>query len=666
MKVARVAVNYPLKNNGLLYHYEDELQRGQVVEIPLGKRIALGCVLATNESESKEYKETPVEKIKKIKSLVVHWQLGENELKLYQWMAQYYHYSLGQLIFDCLPHQLKRPRPLVQAHGEGKPLEFKPNKFQKSAIDTMEQGLVGFKRYLLHGVTGSGKTVVYLDLIRACIKNGKSVLFLLPEINLTPQFVKTFTKYLDAPVLTYHSELSGSQKYQIWMTARGLDTPMLILGVRSSVFIPIANLGLIVIDEEHDTSFKQDDRCPYNARDVASKKAQLLDIPLIMGSATPSLESYYAFYQESQTKNLFEMRERAGDAFLPEIELIDARDKSGKEDDIWPLVPRSIEAIKSALARNEQVLVFVNRLGFANYLQCRACGAQFNCPNCSITLRYYKKKNHLACHHCEYKEPMPNQCKSCGCLTLSHKGFGTEKIQEVLNRIMPEKRIERFDRDEIKTFKHLEERLKAFHSGEIDLMVGTQMLSKGHNFEKVKLVLILGIDGQLNFPDFRSSERVYQTLTQVAGRAGRYSKDGKVLIQTLNPDHSIFKIVKTHDFEGFYTDELKIRSLCDCPPFKRLAMIHFSSRFQDRLIPHVTEHAGVLLRGLIRQHFSEVTILGPRPAHIEKKSNQFTWSILLKSKDLAQLHNLLKTFEINYKIQSSISFKIDIDPYSLI
>lgn len=663
MKVARIAVNYPQKNSGLLYHYEGDLLRGQVVEVPLGKRSELGCVVSVDESKSKEYADTPVDKIKFIKDIVPDWKLGEAELQLFEWMSQYYHYSLGQLIFDCLPHVLKRPRELEQTLGEGQPLEFVPNPIQKSIIESIREGLGSFKRSLVHGVTGSGKTIVYLDLIKSTIENGKSVLFLLPEINLTPQFIHTFAKYLDAPIFSYHSELSDSQKYQIWKEARSMKKGALILGVRSSVFIPVSNLGLIIIDEEHDSSFKQDDRCPYNARDVASKKAQLLNIPVVMGSATPSLETYNSFHQPKQS--LFEMKERAGNAFLPEIRLIDARDKSDKEEDIWPLVPKSIEAIKEALDKKEQVLVFVNRLGFASYIQCRGCGHQFNCPNCAITLRYYKRKNQLACHHCEYKEPMPSQCPSCGCLTMSHKGFGTEKIEEVLKRIFPEKIIERFDRDEIKTFKQLEQRLGDFHAGKIDLMVGTQMLSKGHNFEKVKLVLILGIDNQLNFPDFRSNERVYQTLTQVAGRAGRYSQDGRVLIQTLNPENSLFQIVKNHDFHQFYQDELKIRELCDCPPFKRLAMIHFSSRFQDKLVSHVTEHVGTMIKGMVAQHFPEVSILGPRPANIEKKANQFTWSILLKSGDLAQLHNLLKSFEMNYKSMSSVSYKIDIDPYTL-
>jgi primosomal protein N' (replication factor Y) len=664
MKLARIVVNYPLKNNGLYYFYEGDLLRGQIVEVPLGKRSELGCVLSFDEDPSSDLKQTSVDKIKHVKRIVEGWRLEENELQLFEWMASYYHYSLGQLIFDCLPHHLKRPRALELTKGEGSPLEFHPNPGQKTITEKIRKELSHFQRHLIHGVTGSGKTFIYLDLIQETISRGKSVLFLLPEINLTPQFVRTFSKYLDAPVMSYHSELSGSQKYQIWLSARSMDKGCLILGVRSSVFIPLANLGLIIIDEEHDTSFKQDDRCPYNARDVASKKAQILGIPIVMGSATPSVESYHQFHLPHQS--LFEMKERAGDAYLPEIKLVDARVKSDDQDDIWPLAPDSIDAIRQAFERDEQVLVFVNRLGFASYLQCRACGHQFNCPNCSITLRYYKRKNLIACHHCEYKEPLPGECPNCGCLTLSQKGFGTEKIEEVLKNIFPNKLIERFDRDEIKTFKQLEERLDDFHSGKIHLLVGTQMLSKGHNFEKVKLVLILGIDNQLNFPDFRSAERVYQTLTQVAGRAGRYSKDGKVLIQTLNPENSLFQIVKSHDFHQFYKDELEIRKLCECPPYKRLAMIHFSSRFQEKLIPHVTDHVGVMIRNLIEQHFSEVTLLGPRPAYIEKKSNQFTWSLMLKSSDLAQLHNLLKSFEMNYKSQSSVSYKIDIDPYTLI
>lgn len=668
MQVVRVAVNYPQKNTGLLYHVEAPplLEVGQVVEVPLGKRTALGCVVASSEEHTEEYKSTPREKIKAVKEIYPDWKVSEEELKLYEWMSQYYHYSLGQLIFDCSPNYLKRPRPLVPRLGDNKEISITPNAEQAQVINSVLENSTGFRRFLIHGVTGSGKTLIYLKLIQHYIREKKSVLFLIPEINLTPQLIDTFAEFLDCEIYAYHSELSDSEKFLMWKRAAETGKPALFLGVRSSVFLPVKELGLIIIDEEHDTSFKQEDRCPYNARDVASKKAQLLQVPIVMGSATPSVENYAQFHKPENRKNLFELTNRAGNAFLPKIELIDARSEKGDESgEIWPLVPKAKEAIAASLAKGEQALVFVNRLGFANYLQCRSCGHQFHCPNCAITLRYYKKKGQLACHHCEYKIPMPEQCPHCGCLTLMQKGFGTEKVQEVLQEIFPDKVIGRFDREDIKNFKQLEERLADFHDGKIDILVGTQMLSKGHNFERVKLVLILGIDGQLNFPDFRSQERVYQTVTQVAGRSGRYSQDGKVVIQTFNPESPLFLTIQQHEFHQFYKDELEVRQLCDCPPFKRLVMVHFTSRFQDRLVEHMSKVVGPVMQQLIVKNFKQVHLLGPRPAFIEKKSGQFTWSLLLKTEDLAQLHNLLKTFENNYHSPSGISYKIDVDPYTL-
>lgn len=668
MQVVRVAVNFPQKNSGLLYHVEAPplLEVGQVVEVPLGKRTALGCVIGANEENSQEYKETPKEKIKSVKLSIPDWKLTADELRLYDWMAQYYHYPLGQLIFDCSPNYLKRPRASQVRVGDNKELQISPNSEQQNVIEKVLASEAGFKRFLIHGVTGSGKTLIYLKLIQHYIKNKKSVLFLIPEINLTPQLIDTFAEFLDCEIYAYHSELSDSDKFLMWKRANEAGRPALFLGVRSSVFLPVVDLGLIIIDEEHDTSFKQEDRCPYNARDVATKKAQLHGIPIVMGSATPSVENYAQFHKPENANALFELKNRAGNAFLPKIELIDARsEKDPESQEIWPLVPKAKESIAEALGRGEQALVFVNRLGFANYIQCRSCGHQFNCPNCAITLRYYKKKHQLACHHCDYKIPMPEQCPHCGCMTLMQKGFGTEKVQEVLQAAFPDKVIERFDREDIKNFKQLEERLDNFHAGKIDILVGTQMLSKGHNFERVKLVLVLGIDGQLNFPDFRSQERVYQTVTQVAGRSGRYSQDGKVVIQTFNPDSPMFLTIQEHDFHQFYKDELEIRHLCDCPPYKRLVMIHFTSRFQDRLVDHMNKVVGPVMQQLIIKNFKQVHLLGPRPAFIEKKSGQFTWSLLLKTEDLAQLHNLLKTFESNYHAPSGISYKIDVDPYTL-
>jgi primosomal protein N' (replication factor Y) len=560
---------------------------------------------------------------------------------------------------------MKNPRDLKISLPIKGQIEIQPNEDQFKVIEEIKLKLNGFFKFLIHGVTGSGKTIIYIELIKELIKQKRSVLFLLPEINLTPQFVKTFSELLNVPVLLYHSEITNSQKDQIWRLARDMDGPYVVLGVRSAVFIPIKNLGLIIIDEEHDQSFKQDDRCTYNARDVAYKKAQLHHIPIVLGSATPSLETFYSFQELDQSKKKFSLVKRAQNSSLPRIDLIDSREKSESSSVFWPLDLKSIDLITKALEKKEQVLVFINRLGYSTFIQCRSCGSQFQCPNCSIVLRYYKQKNELACHHCEYKQPMPKMCQSCGCMTMMNKGFGTEKVQEVLKQIFSSARIERFDRDEIKNVKELETRMNDFHSGKIDILVGTQMLSKGHNFQRVKLVLVLGIDSQLNFPDFRAMERVYQTLTQVSGRSGRYSQDGLVAIQTNAPENSIFKLIQDHSFYGFYESEVEHRKICECPPFTKIAIINFYSRFQEKLIGHILNHVTIMLKSLIAHHFKEVKLLGPRPAFIEKKSNQYSWTLMLKSQDVHSLHNLLNSFELNYVKTSSISYKVDVDPYFL-
>ncbi len=308
--------------------------------------------------------------------------------------------------------------------------------------------------------------------------------------------------------------------------------------------------------------------------------------------------------------------------------------------------------------------MFVNRLGFARSVQCRACGFTFDCPNCSLSLRYFKERDRLACQYCEYFQSFPEQCPECDNLKLLQRGFGTEKIVEVLQKSFPEARIARFDRDDIRNLTQLKERLKEFHEHQIDIMVGTQMLSKGHNFQRVNLVLILGIDSQLNYADFRSQEKVFQQATQVAGRSGRFGEKSKVLIQTLNPENEVFEYIqgKKNSLE-FYKNELSLREMCACPPYTRLAQLFFSSRFKNRLIEQ-SQQATDLLQDIAKKHFPEVRVLGPRPSAIEKKVNKYTWCILLKSLKIQDLHGLLATFEHHFKAASGISCKIEIDPYT--
>lgn len=656
-----VAVNTPFNSSMLTYSATDELaanlKKGTLVKVPLGKRLVDGCVWQSVTDQSIDSS-----KIKNIDSVSDELFISKEECDLFQWMANYYHYPLGQLIFDVMPNFLKRPRKLNFDQGKGVPSPFVLNEDQQEVVDKItSQGFDKFSKSLIHGVTGAGKTLIYLELIMKIIKEKKSVLFLLPEINLTPQFLKTFETYLDVPIYSYNSAISNSDKFGLWKLLQEDDSPKLILGVRSSIFLPIKNLGLVVIDEEHDQSFKQDDRCTYNARDIAIKRASLLKIPVVLGSATPMVETYKAFVG---TPQYHPMTKRAQAAKLPKVELVDMRGRARIEAEkhLWPFSSESIFKIKKAFERDEQVLIFINRLGYASYLQCNSCGHQFSCPNCSTNLKYFKKRSELVCQTCEYKAPVPEMCPECMNIQLMPKGFGTEKAHDVIQSLFPEKVIERFDRDEIKTFTKLEDTLAKFHDKKIDILVGTQMLSKGHNFENVNLVIILGIDSQLNFPDFRSNERVYQTLTQVSGRAGRFGKDAEVLVHTLAPENKIFTYLMNHSFDEFYKDEIPMRQMCSSPPVKKLILIYFNGKLQAQVIKESSEQAQ-RLRETAEAHFKNVEILGPRPSMIEKKVNKFTWSLMIRSDDINQLHNLINSFEKNYRPPHTISLKVDVDPY---
>ena len=664
----QIAVNFPKKQSIFTYLSDFELLSGDLVDVPFGKRTAQGTVLS--HSTSTEIEDAKKFEIKKVKGRVENsFLLSSNELNLYQWMSRYYHYSLGKLIFDCLPKILKRPRPVDFINGSGEPIGFQLNKDQNQVVESFLSKLSkGFSQSYVHGVTGSGKSVIYLELMKASLAQGKSVQFLLPEINLTPQFTKMFETYLDCPIYTYHSGVTPSEKYHIWKALKEEKKPVLLMGVRSSIFLPIENLGLIIVDEEHDQSFKQNDRCPYNGRDVAIKKAQIHDVPILLGSATPTLENFYGFStSETSKKEYYTLENRVGDGNFPKLDILSIKDKFKEADSTWPLLEESIDAINLALEKREQVLVFINKLGYSTYIQCRNCAHQFYNDHCGCqnNLRYFKKKNCLSCSHCEFTMPLPDQCPECGGISLINKGFGTERVEQLLTSLFPDKNIERFDRDEIKTTKELNQKLDRFHKGEIDIFVGTQMMAKGHNFKKVNLVVILGIDSMLNYSDFRSSEKTFQLVEQIAGRAGRYAKDSKVIIQTMNPEHKIFELIKNHSFDGFYKEEIPLRELCHCPPFGKIVIIAFSSRFRDKLVG-IINNVGSQLQNFIASHAPKVSLYGPTPMAIEKKANQYTWAIMLKSQDIGELHRVISTFEANYSEVPSVSFKIDVDPMQIL
>jgi primosomal protein N' (replication factor Y) len=656
-----IAVNTPFAGSILPYLSTRLLTPGQLVEVPLGKRKEKGCVLGTLDD---------LEKIdpKKVKEVGEDYELGfaleKDHLLFLQWVAKYYHYPVGQHIFDVLPKPLKRPREVTFHEGKNLELGYELTKIQKEATSLVKNSIGSFKKILLHGVTGSGKTSVYLEAIKDVLSKGKSVLFLVPEINLTPQFLNLLIAHVPGKILSYHSSISNSQKLRTWQLLNENEGPTVLIGVRSSIFLPLKNLGLIVVDEEHDGSFKQDDRCPYHARDIAIKLCSNMKIPILLGSATPTIESYFA--AQSAESSYIRMSERPKNIPLPVIELIDSRvrDQYEKSEEIWPFTLKSLNALNEVVAKGEQALVFVNRLGFASYVQCRSCGQDFSCPNCSTNLKYFKREHALSCQYCDYKEKYPDQCPSCGNLKLLQQGFGTERLEQVLGGFNPELKIGRFDRDAIKNFEQLKTSLNDFEDGKYDILIGTQMLSKGHDFKNVNLVVILGIDSQLNFPDFRSNEKAFQLITQVSGRPGRHSTQGRVLIETLSPENNIFSLVKNYAWKEFFESELIIREALELPPNGRLVALYFSSRFLEHA-RSASLKAREILDYSIGKKFTDLQAQGPRPAIIEKRANKFTWVLLLKSSNINGLHGALSALERNFKAHHSVSLKIDVDPQNL-
>ncbi|MDC0253890.1 primosomal protein N' [Bacteriovoracales bacterium] len=662
-KYCLVAANTHFNNSQLIYNYSGlgELSRGQMVTVPLGKKEIRACILKEELCSLEGIEE---KKIKSVLGVLERpFYLDEKELSFFQWASEYYHYPLGPLIFDSIPKLMKRPRPFIPSCGEGRPLEFELNEEQQNCVKKIFPHLEkGFGKWLIHGVTGSGKTAVYLNLMKKALAKGRSILFLLPEINLTPQFLRSFIRHLEVPVYSYSSVLTGSQKYNLWKELKESISPKVIVGVRSSIFLPLNNIGLIVVDEEHDSSFKQEERCPYNARDLAIKRAQYSNVPIILGSATPSLETFYQFNLDGKRKKHYLcLEKRVGNSYFPKINFINITKSESKN--FWPLNKSSIEKIKSALDKGEQVLVFINRLGYADFLQCNCCGKQFKCPNCSVNLKYFKNKRILNCRYCEISISQPEICKDCGNSHLIQKGFGTEKCESILKNIFPKRKIARFDREELKTFKEVEKRLDDFHKGDIDILVGTQMLSKGHNFEKVNLVLVLGIDSMLNSSDFRANERVFQQIKQISGRSGRFSKKSEVCILTLNQKSHIFEYLKKNNLKSFYEDELILRKNLSCAPFSKMVNLSFSSNLRERTLDNVYK-AHKILNDLKKKYFSSVNIMAPRSHNIEKIVNKYTWIITLKGSNINDLHNILNSFILNSK-KFNLKIKIDVDPYQI-
>lgn len=519
------------------------------------------------------------------------------------------------------------------------------NEYQSKALDAIQDSFEDKKPVLLHGVTSSGKTEVYVKLIQQCLDEGKQALYLLPEIALTSQLINRLQHYFGNKVSVYHSKYSIHERVEVWNNVlHNTEKAQIVIGARSSLFLPYSNLGLVVVDEEHESSFKQFDPAPrYHARDAAIVLASLHSSDTVLGSATPSIESMYN--AKSGKYGYAAIPYRFGNVLMPDINLVDIKEATRKKRMKGHFSEILINAIAEALEEGEQVILFQNRRGFAPVVECTTCGHVAQCPNCDVSLTYHQHRNQLRCHYCGYHMALQQACLACGNATLDKKGFGTEQIQEELGQLFPKAAVGRMDLDTTRGKYAYEKIISAFENQEMDILVGTQMVTKGLDFRNVSLVGIMNADTMLNFPDYRAHERSFQMLTQVAGRAGRTQKRGKVLIQSYNPYHQILQQVTTNDYEKMFTEQLYEREQFKYPPLVRIIKITLKDRDFNKL-NEASDWLASSLRNVLK-----IPVLGPEYPPVARIRRDYLKNVLIKiprEYPLAQTKNSIKRIERSF------------------
>jgi primosomal protein N' (replication factor Y) len=510
---------------------------------------------------------------------------------------------------------------------------------QQTAFEEIKNSFNEKEVCLLHGVTSSGKTEIYIKLIDDYIKEEKQILYLLPEIALTTQLVGRLRDYFGNKVAVFHSKYSNNERVEVWQQVLDQSPKaQIVIGARSALFLPFSNLGLVVVDEEHEQTFKQVDPSPrYHARDASIVLANSYKAKVLLGSATPSIETY--FNAQSGKYGLVEISERYGNVKMPEIELVDLKDKYFRKKMSGHFSDTLIEEIMSALSLGEQVILFQNRRGFSPIIECLTCGHVPQCPQCDVSLTYHKHKNQLRCHYCGYSMAKPTNCHICSSVHLTTKGFGTEQIQQELIELFPNTKIGRMDQDTTRGKFGFEKIIDSFKNREIDILVGTQMLAKGLDFDNVSLVGIMNADNMLYHPDFRAFERSYQMMTQVSGRSGRSEKQGKVIIQTYNPDHNTIQQVVRNDYAGMYKEQLYDRQIYHYPPYFKLVKLTLKHRDFDKL-----KEGSMWLYQVMKQSFT-IPVLGPEEPPISRIRNEYIRTIMVKIPTNQSLQGTKKTIQ---------------------
>lgn len=671
-----IILNLPI-NQGFTYSYtppQDEKpelvpQIGKRAEIMFGNKKTEGFIIGISENLPDNLGFDPV-KIRPIRRVIDKEPLFGTELiEIARWLSRYYLCTLGEAVFSMIPSGRRE----TSAGGFGFEDEIfssKKNELSEEQKKCVEEIIGGetlrqahephsaqgaHLYHYIYGPTGTGKTEVFLTLAERILEQGKGVIYLVPEIGLTGQVVQAVTQRFGKTAAVLHSGLTPSQRLKEWNRIMHKEARV-VVGARSAVFAPVPELGLIIIDEEHDGSYKSGNNPRYHARQVAMHRCSNLKIPLVMGSATPSVEAWHGMKQGAIVRHTLTKRLAGGE--MPQISCIDLKLYHSEGAISVPLEKQ----IKAVLEKKHQAILFLNRRGFTHFFSCNQCGYELVCKNCSVPMTYHKVENRLKCHYCGWSTVTPASCPSCGSVEIGSSGFGTEYIEAETKAKFPNARIVRLDTDALKNKEQLLQTLEAFKKGEYDIMLGTQMVAKGLNFPNLELVGVILADAGLHMPDFRAGERTFALITQVAGRAGRYFPDGKVVVQTYSPGQEPVLYACSNRINDFYEWELAQRELMEFPPFSRLLRLVFRSYDKTNAIETARQAAKILEAKAVRG----VEIIGPAECPIEKINSSWRYQILLKASSIVPLQAMARSLLQDYTHNQNVYIEYDVDPVSLL
>ena len=664
-KFARIAICLPIDKTfdyAIPPELDGSIAVGKRVFVPFGPRTVVGYVVGLGD-------ESDVKDVKRIDKVIdAEPILSAEMLELTKWIKENCFCSWGEAIEAAVPGGIKKgkaslgsrihePHIRVEDYAPSTPhrLTHEQGKALKEITDALEKS--EHRTFLLHGITASGKTEVYLQAIETVLKKALQAIVLVPEIALTPQAIERFVSRFGHRVAVIHSRLTPAKRYLEWKKIKDGKADI-VVGARSAVFSPMARLGLVIIDEEHETSYKQDDVPRYHARDVAEARARINRCPLILGSATPSLESYYK--AKNGDYRLIKLTKRIEERLLPKVKIVDMRAELATKRRVQIFSKVLLDAIDKALKANRQVMIFLNRRGFSTFVNCKKCGLVLKCKRCDTTLVYHFEEKKLICHYCSYTMPPPDICPKCRSGYISYFGLGTERVESEISRNFAGAHIARMDSDTTAKRGSHDRILGDFRKGDTSLLVGTQMIAKGHDFPLVTLVGVVSADVTLNLPDFRASERTFDLLTQVAGRAGRGDDGGEVIVQTYAPSHYAILCAAKHDYEKFYAEEIEARRELMLPPFVSMVKVTVRARNDD-----FAQKTAAELAETIRAQDREALVGGPAPAPISRVRGYFRYNIIVKGTDKAAMCALIKKGLAAFRKPHGVLIAVDVDPISM-